>query len=298
VTIGARPLPLIALIAAFLLLGTAAASAYDDSALPQDRGTACSSWCRSWMGVGDGVASAPPAAEAAPAAAIAPNPVVAARPRPAAKPMASARKPGRGRATAAAPARRLTVVATPLPKAYHSPTETKTSKTGGAAPIVTAPAGIAEAVQTQPAVVPAPVQISPFQALPMPTPPMTDAPATRPSEPMLPVVVTVAPPAIDAIVPPPMPTLPMADAPAKWPSESLPPVVVAVAPPAIDAIVSPPRKAEAEPVGRPAPSTHASASTGIRQVETSFPIKLAFYAVLAGLVLLAFRTGSGPAVDA
>ncbi len=260
-TIGARPLPLIALIAAFLLLGTAAASAYDDSALPQDRGTACSSWCRSWMGVGDGVASAPPAAEAAPAAAIAPNPVVAARPRPAAKPMASARKPGRGRATAAAPARRLTVVATPLPKAYHSPTETKTSKTGGAAPIVTAPAGIAEAVQTQPAVVPAPVQISPFQALPMPTPPTTDAPATRPSESLLPVVVAVAPPAIDAIVPPP-------------------------------------QMAEAEPVGRPAPSIEASASTGIRQVETSFPIKLAFYAVLAGLTLLAFRTGSGPVVDA
>lgn len=293
-TIGARPLPL---IAAFLLLGTAAASAYDDSALSQDRGTACSSWCRSWMGVGDAVASAPPAAEAAPAAAAAMNPVVAARPRPAAKPMASARKPGRGRATAAAPARRLTVVATPLPKAYHSPTETKTSKTGGAAPIVTAPAGIAEAVQTQPAVVPAPVQISPFQALPMPTPPTTDAPATRPSEPMLPVV-TVAPPAIDAIVPPSMPTPPMADAPAKWPSESVLPVVVAAAPLAIDAIVPPPQKAEAEPNGRPKSSIQASASTGIRQVETSFPIKLAFYAVLAGLVLLAFRTGSGPAVDA
>ncbi len=175
--------------------------------------------------------------------------------------MASARKPGRGRATAAAPARRLTVVTTPLPKAYHSPTETKTSKTGGAAPIVTAPAGIAEAVQTQPAVVPAPVQISPFQAPPMPTPPTTDAPANRPPE-------------------------------------SLLPVVVAVAQPAIEAIVSPPRKAEAEPVGRPAPSIHVSTSTGIRQVETSFPIKLAFYAVLAGLVLLAFRPGSGPAVDA
>jgi len=250
------------------------------------------------MGLGDGVASAPPAAEAAPAAAAAtaPNPVVAARPRPAAKPVTSTRKPGRGRAAAAAPARRLTVVATPLPKAYHSPTETKTSKTGGAAPIVTVPAGIAQAVQTQPAVVPAPVQISPFQALPMPTPPTTDAPATRPSESLLPVVVAVAPPAIDAIVPPP--TLPMTDAPAKWPSESLLPVVVAVAPPTIDAIVPPPRKAEAEPVGRPAPSIHASTSTGIQQVETSFPIKLAFYAVLAGLALLAFRTGNGPAVDA
>jgi len=297
VTIHARPLPF---IAAFLLLGTAAASAHDDSALSQDRGTACTSWCRSWMGVGDAVASVPPAAEAAPAsaAAIAPNPVVAARPRPVAKPVASARNPGRGRAAAAAPARRLTVVATPLPKAYHSPTETKTSKTGGAAPIVTAPAGIAQAVQTQPAVVPAPVQISPFQALPMPTPPTTDAPATRPSESLLPVVVAVAPPAIDAIVPPPMPTVPMTDAPAKWPSESLLPVVVAVVPPAIDAIVPPPRMAEAEPVGRPAPSIHASASTGIRQVETSVPIKLAFYAVLAGLTLLAFRTGSGPAVDA
>ncbi len=294
-TIGARPLPL---IAAFLLLGTAAASAYDDSALSQDRGTACSSWCRSWMGVGDGVASAPPAAEAAPAAAAAMNPVVAARPRPAAKPMASARKPGRGRATAAAPARRLTVVATPLPKAYHSPTETKTSKTGGAAPIVTAPAGIAEAVQTQPAVVPAPVQISALQAPPMPTPPTTDTPAKRPLESLLPVVVAVAQPAIDAIVPLPLPTPPMVEAPADQPSESLLPVVVAAAPLAIDAIVPPPQKAEAEPNGRPKSSIQASASTGIRQVETSFPIKLAFYAVLAGLVLLAFRTGSGPAIDA